>query len=117
MIESFLDMEIYASTHSLPFLVESLLKNYSTMKFFIIISTLFLSLMIAVLSAPIPQDVGVPNLAKDIGFCTLVTILSFGTVVLSHYIQGAIASHNNHKAIDHYFDELRKFEAEKGYVA
>lgn len=83
------------------------------MKPSIIISILFLGLTITVLSAPIPQDVTFPDLAKDLGFCTLVTILSFGTVVLSYYIQGAIANHNNHKAIDHYFDELRNFEAEK----
>jgi hypothetical protein len=83
---------------------------------FIFISTLFLGLTITVLSAPISRDVSVPDLAKDLGLCTLVTILSFGTVVLSHCIQGAIANNNNRKAIDHYFDELRKFEAEKGYV-
>jgi hypothetical protein len=87
------------------------------MKSFILISTLFLILTITVSSAPISRDVNVPDLAKDLGLCTVVTILSFGTVVLSHCIQGAISSHNNHKAIDHYFDELRKFEAEKGYVA
>jgi hypothetical protein len=43
----------------------------------------------------------------------LLTLLSFGTVALSYCIQGAIANRNNHKAINHYFSELRKWEGEK----
>ena len=86
-------------------------KGRGTMKPSIIISTLFIGLAITVLSAPIPQEV--PDLAKGLGFCTLVTILSFGTVALSYCIKGAINNHNNHRAIDHYFEELRKWEAEK----
>ena len=84
------------------------------MKSLIIVLTLFVGLAITVFSAPISLDVPcAPDLAKGLGFCTLLTNLSFGTVALSYCIQGAIANHNNHKAIDHYFSKLRKWEGEK----
>jgi hypothetical protein len=84
------------------------------MKSSILVCSLFIGLGVTVLSAPIHSNFsGGSDTVRGLGFCTLVFVLSFGTAVLSYCIEGAINDHNNHKAIDHYFQELRKWEAEK----
>ena len=70
---------------------------------------LFIGLAVTVLSAPIPSKVAdVSDMERALEFCALVILLTFGTAALSYSIEGAINNHNNHKAIDHYFQELRK---------
>jgi hypothetical protein len=86
----------------------------SAMRASILVNLLYIGLAVTVLSAPIPFDVlGVSDMVRGLGFCTIVTVLSFGAAALSYCIEGAVNNHNNHKAIDYYFQKLRKWEAEK----
>jgi hypothetical protein len=78
-------------------------------------AVLFVGLAITVFSAPIPSDFSPTSsdVTTGLGFCTILTALSLGTTILSYCMKGVINNHNNHKAIDHFFSEMKKWEAEK----
>jgi hypothetical protein len=79
-------------------------------------SILTLVLTLTALGLPITSDqplAGWGEVTKGLGFCALASVATLGLISTSYCIKGAINNQNNHKAIDHYFDELRKFEMEK----
>jgi hypothetical protein len=79
-----------------------------------------IGLAVTVLSAPINSEDSlnsVPSLggelAKGLGVCAILSILTLGFTGASYCIKGAINNRNNRQAIDHYFENLKKWEVEK----
>jgi hypothetical protein len=87
------------------------------MKTFVWISASLIGLAVTVLSAPVnsdnsPVSIGVET-AKGVGVCALLGLLTLGFVGASSCIKGAINNRNNRQAINHYFENLKKWEVEK----
>jgi hypothetical protein len=55
--------------------------------------------------------------AGGFGMCALLSAFMIGTAGLTYCVKGAISNHNNHKAINYYFDELKKYDKEKKEIA
>ena len=79
-----------------------------------------IGLAATVLSAPINSEGSVnsrPSLGTELAGavvgCALFSILTLGLAGASSCIKGAINNRNNRKAIDHYFENLKKWEVEK----
>jgi hypothetical protein len=88
--------------------------EFAAMKSSLLRLTTVSVLTLTLLGVPISSDQpGWGEVAKGLGFCALLSVATLGLVTTSYCIKGAINNHNNHKAIDHYFDELKKFENER----
>ena len=86
---------------------------------FLILGNLIL-LTVTVLSAPIqdqdaravaPQDLGMV-----LGFYGVVSAVTVGVMALGTVIRGMVQNWTNRKLVDHVFEELKKYEMEKGAV-
>src|SRR5271154_3790876 len=71
---------------------------------------------VLVFSAPVPNDEDVAadrsDLIRGLGMLGLMGLFSFGSMIASHVIKGAIDSRNHRLAIDYFFGNLRNGEQE-----
>jgi hypothetical protein len=74
----------------------------------------FLAVVMVVFSAPVPSDEDVAmdrsDLVRGLGMLGLMGLFSFGSMIASLVIKGAIDNRNHRQAIDHFFGNLRKWE-------
>jgi hypothetical protein len=78
--------------------------------------TFLVVVTVLVFSAPIPNDEDVAadrsDLIRGLGMLGLMGLFSFGSMIASHVIKGAIDNRNHRLAIDYFFGNLRKGEQE-----
>jgi len=86
------------------------------MRYSLVTLALLVVATVVVFSAPLPNDEDVTadrsDLVRGLGMLGLMGLFSLGSMIASHVIKGAIDSHNHRLAIDHFFGNLRKWEAE-----